>query len=218
MGSENMRYILDRTYARELLEWANQQNPGPWYEHSVNVAKATENILLELSISGYDLNIDLGYNAALLHDIGRYTGFTKSVIHSYDGYVYMNEQGFTGNAIICVTHSFPCKNENIENAAEWNLVPKYMKEKLVAILNENKDYDIYNKVITLCDALADAEGFTTLEKRLVSVGLRHGTNSHTSLHWKGFYSIKNELEKQLNTSIYKLLPNVEESIYKNIEY
>ncbi len=182
------------------------------------MAKATENILLELNKNGHDLNVDLGYNAALLHDIGRYKGFTKSVIHSYDGYIYMKEKGFTGNAIICVTHSFPCKNEHIENAAEWHLVPGYMKDQLIEILNENSDYDFYNKVITLCDALADAEGFTTLEKRLVSVGLRHGTNSHTSLHWKGFYSIKKELEKHLNKSIYKLLPNVEKSIYTNIDY
>ena len=30
-----MKYILDRTYARELLEWAYEQNPGPWFEHSI---------------------------------------------------------------------------------------------------------------------------------------------------------------------------------------
>lgn len=38
---------------------------------------------------GYDVNHDLAYNAGLLHDIGRYKGFTKSVIHSYDGYMYL---------------------------------------------------------------------------------------------------------------------------------
>ncbi len=213
-----MSYILDREYARELLKSASQQNQGPWVNHSVNVARATENILIELNNKGYDLNVDLGYNAGLLHDIGRYKGFTKSVIHSYDGYNYMNELGYTGNAIVCVTHSFPCKNENIENAADWSLVPEHMKVKLVETLDKNSTYDIYNKVITLCDALADSEGFTTLENRLVSVGLRHGTNLHTSLHWKGFYAIKNELEGLLNKSIYKLLPGVENSIYTNIDY
>lgn len=213
-----MKYILDREYANELIEWAYQQNPGPWLKHSVNVAKATENILMELNKNGFALNVDLGYNAALLHDIGRYKGFTKSVIHSYDGYIYFEELGFTGNAIVCVTHSFPCKNEDIEIAADWSLVPEHMKVKLVEILDKNSKYDIYNKVITLCDALADSEGFTTLEKRLVSVGLRHGTNSHTSLHWKGFYTIKNELERLLDKSIYKLLPGVEDSIYTNVDY
>ncbi|WP_242235085.1 HD domain-containing protein [Bacillus cereus group sp. BfR-BA-01316] len=212
-----MKYILDRTYAKELLEWANQQNPGPWFEHSIHVAHATENIIVELIKNGHDLDVDIAYTAALLHDIGRYKGSTKSVIHSYDGYMYMNDLGYTGNAIICVTHSFPCKNEHIDIAAEWSLVPDYMESRLVEILNEHSNYDLYNKVITLCDALADADGFTTLERRLISVGLRHGTTAHTSLHWKGFYTIKKELESLIGKSIYTLLPDVEKSIYKNVE-
>ncbi|MED1410964.1 MULTISPECIES: HD domain-containing protein [Bacillus] len=213
-----MKYILNRTYARELLEWAYEQNPGPWFKHSINVAHATEKIIVELIKNGYDLDADIAYNAALLHDIGRYKGFTKSVIHSYDGYMYMNDLGYTGNAIICVTHSFPCKNEHIDIAAEWCLVPDHMKIQLVDTLNKHSDYDLYNKVITLCDALADADGFTTLERRLVSVGLRHGTTSHTSLHWKGFYAIKKELESLIGKSIYTLLSDVEKSIYEDIEY
>lgn len=213
-----MKYILDRTYAKELLEWAYEQNPGPWFEHSLHVAHATENIIIELIKNGYNLDADIAYNAALLHDIGRYKGFTKSVIHSYDGYMYMNDLGYTGDAVICVTHSFPCKNEHIDIAAEWSLVPDHMRSRLVEILNEHCNYDLYNKVITLCDALADAGGFTTLERRLISVGLRHGTTSHTSLHWKGFYAIKKELEALIGKSIYTVLPDVEKSIYEDIEY
>lgn len=213
-----MKYILDRTYAKELLEWAYEQNPGPWFEHSLHVAHATENIIIELIKNGYNLDADIAYNAALLHDIGRYKGFTKSVIHSYDGYMYMNDLGYTGNAVICVTHSFPCKNEHIDIAAEWSLVPDHMRSRLVEILNEHCNYDLYNKVITLCDALADAGGFTTLERRLISVGLRHGTTSHTSLHWKGFYAIKKELEALIGKSIYTVLPDVENSIYEDIKY
>ncbi|EJR15612.1 HD domain-containing protein [Bacillus paranthracis] len=213
-----MKYIVDRTYAKELLEWAYEQNPGPWFEHSINVAQATENIIIELIKNGYNLDADIAYNAALLHDIGRYKGFTKSVIHSYDGYMYMNDLGYTGNAVICVTHSFPCKNEHIDIAAEWSLVPDHMRIQLVEILNEHCNYDLYNKVITLCDALADADGFTTLERRLISVSLRHGTTSHTSLHWKGFYAIKKELEALIGKSIYTVLPDVENSIYEDIKY
>ncbi|MGR5994310.1 HD domain-containing protein [Bacillus cereus] len=213
-----MKYILDRTYAKKLLEWAYEQNPGPWFEHSLHVAHATENIIIELIKKGYKLDADIAYNSALLHDIGRYKGFTKSVIHSYDGYMYMNDLGYTGNAVICVTHSFPCKNEHIDIATEWSLVPDHMRSRLVEILNEHCNYDLYNKVITLCDALADADGFTTLERRLISVGLRHGTTSHTSLHWKGFYAIKKELEALIGKSIYTVLPDVEKSIYEDIEY
>ncbi len=70
-----MKYILDRTYARELLEWAYEQNPGPWLEHSCNVALATEKIVVELINNGYDLNADIAYNAALLHDNSCYFSF-----------------------------------------------------------------------------------------------------------------------------------------------
>ncbi|WP_018782571.1 HD domain-containing protein [Bacillus sp. 95MFCvi2.1] len=213
-----MEYIMDRAYARELLERAYKQNPGPWYKHSINVAQATENIILEFMKQGYDVNDNLAYNAGLLHDIGRYKGFTKSVIHSYDGYMYLEQLGFRGNAIKCVTHSFPCRNKDIEIAADWSLVPPDMKMKLVVILNANSNYDLYDKVITLCDALADEKGFTTLEKRLILVGLRHGTNAHTSVHWKGFYEIKKEIESLMGMSVYRLLPGVEESIYTDIQY
>ncbi|WP_226535927.1 HD domain-containing protein [Fictibacillus halophilus] len=211
-----MNYIEDRKHALEILEWGAKENPGPWVNHSINVASATEYILKELNNKGHNLNVDLGYNAALVHDIGRYKGFTKSVIHSYDGYNYMSNLGFSGNANICVTHSFPQGNKNIEIAAEWSLVPDYMKHKLVEVLNNNQHYDLYNKVITLCDALADSEGFTTLEKRLVSVGLRHGTTTYTSQHWGGYYLIKEEIESLIDQSIYTLLPNVEDSIYTSI--
>ncbi|MGM2835410.1 HD domain-containing protein, partial [Bacillus cereus group sp. Bce025] len=34
---------------------------------------------------------------------------------------------------------------------------------------------------------------------------------------KGFYTIKNELESLIGKSIYRVLPDVEKSIYKNME-
>ncbi|QFF98959.1 HD domain-containing protein [Psychrobacillus glaciei] len=213
-----MKYILDRAYARELLDYANQLNPGPWYKHSLNVAKAAEFIVYELTKNGHSLDCDIAYNAGLLHDIGRYKGFTRSVIHSYDGYKFLDELGYKGNAMICVTHSFPCENKNIETAADWTIVPPYMKDKLVDVLNGNSNYDLYNKVITLCDALADESGFTTLEKRFISVGMRHGTDVNTAIRWKGFYEIKKEIESLIHKSIYKLFPTIEQSIYTDVEY
>ncbi|MFF2752895.1 HD domain-containing protein [Psychrobacillus sp. NPDC058041] len=213
-----MKFITDRTYARELLETANQLNPGPWYKHSLNVANAAEYIVIEMTKKGLHLDCDIAYNAGILHDIGRYKGFTKSVIHSYDGYKFMDELGYQGNAIVCVTHSFPNENKDIETAADWTIVPPYMKEKLVEVLKVNSNYDWYNKVITLCDALADENGFTTLEKRFISVGLRHGTDSNTAIRWKGFYEIKEEIEILIGKSIYELLPGIELSIYAKMEY
>ena len=74
---------------RNLLEWAYEQNPGPWFEHSINVAQATENIIIELIKNGYNLDADIpAHNAALLHDIGRYKGFYQIGHSFYDGYMY----------------------------------------------------------------------------------------------------------------------------------
>ncbi len=47
IGDGVMEYIMDRVYARELLERAYKQNPGPWYKNSIHVAQATENIILK---------------------------------------------------------------------------------------------------------------------------------------------------------------------------
>lgn len=47
-----MKYILDRKYVRKLLDWAYEQNPGPWFEHSIHVANATEKIIVELIKTG----------------------------------------------------------------------------------------------------------------------------------------------------------------------
>ncbi len=43
-----MNYITDRIYATELLGQAYLQNVGPWYKHSLNVARAAEYIISEL--------------------------------------------------------------------------------------------------------------------------------------------------------------------------
>ncbi len=132
--------------------------------------------------------------------------------------MYLEELDYTGNAIICITHSFPCENRDIEVAADWKVVPLYMKKKIEEVLNRNFNYDMYNKVITLCDALADENGFTTLEKRFISVGLRYGTDTYTAIRWRGFYEIKKEIESFIGMSIYRLLPGIEKSIYTNMEF
>lgn len=213
-----MKYITDRIYAIELLEKAYKQNAGPWYGHSLYVAKAAEYIASELVEKGYNIDSDIAYCAGLLHDIGRFKGFTPSVIHSYDGYMYLEELGYIGNAVISVTHSFPCENNDIVAAADWTVVPIYMKKKIEEVLDENAHYNIYNKIITLCDALADENGFTTLEKRFISVGLRYGTDNYTAIRWRGFYEIKKEIESFIGRSVYRLLPGIEKSIYTNLEF
>jgi putative nucleotidyltransferase with HDIG domain len=84
-----MKFVEDRAYSEQLLNEAASSNPGTWVQHSINVARAAEYIAAELLKKGYEIDPKIAYTSGLLHDIGRYVGFTPSVIHSLDGYLFM---------------------------------------------------------------------------------------------------------------------------------
>jgi hypothetical protein len=43
-----MKYVEDRSLAEAMLQEAALSNPGPWVDHSYNVAKAAELIAFDL--------------------------------------------------------------------------------------------------------------------------------------------------------------------------
>lgn len=208
-----MRFVEDRLYAEQLLNEAAISNPGSWVQHSINVAKAAEYIAIDLLKAGYEIDPNIAFTSGLLHDIGRYVGYTPSVIHSLDGYLFMMNKGYEGTANVCVTHSFP--STNLDTINGWGEIPSHIQLQLSEILNQI-EWTIYDKLITLCDALADDEGFSTIEKRIVSAAIRNGINSNSPILWKGYFCIKQEIEKVIQKSIYRLFPNIEESIYKDM--
>ena len=207
-----MRFLEDRELAEHWLEWASEKNPGRWVEHSRNVATAAERIAEAMGENGFEIDSNIAYICGILHDIGRYTGVTPSVIHSYDGYLLMMDKGYEGNANVCITHSFPIGARYIQFCNKWDMVPEQVQESLVHIINQIS-WNMYDKLITLCDAVSEADGFTLIEKRLVSVVIRSGTNEHLPKHWEGFFEIKREIEAIIGDSIYRALPGVEQSIY-----
>ena len=208
-----MKFVEDRIYAEQLLNEAAISNPGTWVQHSINVARAAEYIAFDLLNAGYLIDTNIAYTCGLLHDIGRYVGYTSSVIHSLDGYLFIINKGFEGTANVCVTHSFPSPDLEIING--WREIPSHIQIQLSEILNKI-EWTIYDKLITLCDAVADDKGFSTIEKRIVSAAIRNGINSKSTVLWRGYFSIKQEIERIINKSIYRLLPNIEESIYTDI--
>jgi len=189
---------MNKEIAKELLFWAEQKNPGEWIEHSYNVAKSAEIIAKNIS-----LDCNLAYIYGLLHDIGRYEGIIK-LRHVYLGYKLMNEKGFNNIAKICLTHSFPLKI--IESYASKNDCTteetNYLKKEL-----ENYEYDDYDKLIQLCDALGSAEGIVLMEMRFVDVVKRNGFNEYTIEKWKAFDEIKNYFEIKCRKKIYELFKN-----------
>lgn len=194
---------MNREKALLLLKEANQINCGRWYEHSLNVAAVCERFAENMS-----LDSEYAFCIGVLHDIGRRFGVTGAR-HAYDGYTYLKELGYEDIGRYCLTHSYFVKNVR-NTPAFWDLT-KEEEVFMDAYLNKTQ-YNLYDKIIQLADALALPEGITTAERRLIDVYLRKGVDGNTIDNWKAFYKIQEEVESILGFSIYKLFPEV-----KNID-
>ncbi|HAS37870.1 MAG TPA: phosphohydrolase [Ruminococcaceae bacterium] len=196
--------LPDRKIALSELELAGKMNPGPWTDHSMNVAKAAE-----LIAEACGLDREKAFVCGLLHDIGRRTGIA-AVRHIIDGYDYAMSKGWDEAARVCLTHSFPIKDIDADigkkdiTAEQYNFIKAFI---------ENIEYDDYDKLIILCDSLADANGFCILEKRFVDTTRRYGIFPFTVDRWNKTIEFKEYFEKMIGRSIYALLPNIEKCIY-----
>lgn len=194
-----------REMAERELVIAGQLNKGPWIKHSINVGLAAQIIAGKCS----NLNPDKAYVLGLLHDIGRRYGISARR-HSFDGYKFMMEKGWDEAARICLTHSFPVTDFDKEiggndmSEEESEFVRKYLN---------NISYDDYDKLLIVCDSIADAQGFCMLEKRFVNTTRRYGTFPFTVERWNATFEMKEYIEKQINCSIYDILPNVKETTF-----
>ncbi len=78
---------------------------------------------------------------------------------------------------------------------------------------KNAEYDDYDRLVQLGDALALPTGFCLLEKRFVDVTVRYGVHPWTIDRWKKIMEIKDMFEKKIGCSIYNLLPGVIENSF-----
>lgn len=198
----------DRATAEASLQWASQNNPGPWVDHSRYVAQAAEAIG-----SAAGLNAEKCYVLGLLHDIGRYPGRTFAK-HLLDGYRYAAERGWTDVARISLTHSFPAPL--LDSLVGWHDVSAEEKAFVgETLLGYSDDYD---RLIQLCDALADGSGFCVLEKRWIDVVMRYGWTESNLEKWRATLAIKRRFDKLAGCNIYNLLPGIVENTLKNLPY
>jgi hypothetical protein len=198
----------NREMAEKELEIAGQLNHGLWIEHSINVGLSAQMIAEKCS----NLNPNKAYVLGLLHDIGRRYGISARR-HSIDGYKFMMEKGWDEVGRICLTHSFPIPDfdkeigKNDMSKEESEFVRKYLNDIT---------YDDYDRLLIVCDSLADDQGFCILEKRFVNTTRRYGTFPFTVERWNTTFEIKEYFEQQMNCSIYDILPNVKETTFIDI--
>lgn len=201
----NLNRVPSVKEAKLILEEGGKLNPGPWVNHSINVGKAAELIAQNCS----DLNPELAYISGLLHDIGRRCGVT-SMRHSIDGYNFLSHMGYHLPARICITHSFPYKNSEAV-FGKWDCSDEEFK--FVDQFLNKIEFDDYDKLIQLCDALALPTGFCLIEKRMIDVALRHGLNDYILPKWKETFKIQKYFEELIGKSLYSVLPGVVENTF-----
>jgi hypothetical protein len=190
--------------AEKLLDEAEQRNPGLWVAHSRNVALAAK-CIAEHS----NLDADAAYIMGLLHDIGRREGIHK-MRHTLDGFKFLQSLGFSDAARICITHSFVIKAMDAHEG-RWDCSGEELK--FITDFVNATEFDDYDRLFQLCDALALAEGVCLLEKRIVNVALRVGINNQTVAKWKALFEVQNYFEQKIGQSIYKVLPGVVETTF-----
>lgn len=191
-------------HAERLLLAAEKRNPGPWVAHSRNVALAAKCIA---KVS--DLDAEAAFIMGLLHDIGRQEGVT-GMRHAIDGYTFLTSLGYKDTARIALTHSFPYKHVDAI-FGHWDCtIEEY---KMVEDFLEATTFNDYDRLLQLCDCLALPDGLCLLEKRMIDVALRHGTNEYTIQKWKAFIDIQTYFEGKMGQSIYKVLPGVVEATF-----
>jgi len=207
-----MKHIPSLEQAEAYVREAEQMNPGPWVAHSRYVAQAASAIARRCP----PMNADVAYTLGLLHDIGRREGVTAQH-HIYAGYVFMLEQGWPDVARVCLTHSFSARTPAAKSGS-WDC--NEQETRVVDEFIQNTEFDDYDKLIILCDAISTSTGYWLMEKRMVDVVIRYGAaflNEYTPAKWKGYLDIQKEFEQRMGCSIYSLLDGVMENtfLFKN---
>lgn len=193
--------IPTRREAERLLREAEQNNPGPWGNHSRVAAHCAEKI----AESCDEMDADKAYVLGLLHDIGRKFG-VRHLGHVSDGYTYMMSLGYDEVAKICLTHSF-----NDQSTEEY--IGKFdTSEEGLNLINTTLtkvDMDDYDRLIQLCDSLAGSEGVLDIEERMDDVKKRYG--SYPQEKWDSNIRLKRYFEKKTGKDIYDV---VEKDTYR----
>ncbi len=182
--------MITKEDAIKILESSYILNPGPWKEHSYVVARCAYIIA-----KNCNLDENKAYIYGLLHDIGRRFGITY-LKHTIDGYDYCLYLGISEAARICLTHSFADKDLN--SYIGMHDVTHDEKMRINSLL-DSFQYDDYDRLIQVCDALALPTGPVDMIIRMEDVKSRYGY--YPIAKWNKHLELKEYFEKKLGMDI-----------------
>lgn len=185
-----------RAVAERILTEAEPLNPGPWVAHSQNAAYCAEAIA---SRSGMDP--EKAYVLGLLHDIGRRAGIGQ-LKHVYFGWKDMNDLGYPDVARVCLTHSYNahCFSDDL---AICDITPEQTDELRKAL--DTCVYDDYDRLIQLCDSIADANGVVDNQERMTDIKNRY--SSYSQAKWDKNLELLEYFQNKVGCDIYTLCRN-----------
>lgn len=183
--------------AEAYLREAEARNPGLWVAHSQTAGRAARAIAAACGMDG-----DVAYSLGLLHDIGRREG-VSSLRHVYDGWRFMQAEGWPLAARICLSHSFPTPR------LDWYFGKNDLSAAQQAELEVGLAglvQDDWDALVQLCDGICLSEGVCVMEKRLMDVVLRHGMIDNAVEKWKAYLALRDRFSAKMGHNLYDLFP------------
>ena len=121
--------------------------------------------------------------------------------HAWEGYMFLNELGFTEGARICLTHTFQYQDVDAIYDS-WDCSDE--EKKFIDNYLRNTTYDDYDKLIQLCDALSLSDGYCYAEKKMVSSVMKYGFKELTIQKWKAILGLKKYFDEKIDGDVYTL--------------
>lgn len=181
-----------REKAEMILQEAENCNPGNWANHSRVTAYCAEKIAENCA----DMDGEKAYIVGLLHDIGRKFG-NRQLGHICDGYSYMMSLGYDEVARVCMSHSF---NNHIMEEYMGKFDATEEEFNLMESTIKSMEYDDYDRLIQLCDALGGVTRVTNVEERMEDVRSRYGWYPPTK--WDSTIELKGYFEEKTGQNLY----------------
>lgn len=190
-------------YIGDLLQFAlaHGREPGTWYKfynHVYGVGCLAQKIAEHIE----DLNPEKAWILGVMHDAGKIHERLEQRFHGLIGYDFFKDKD-DEIARISLTHTF-----------HFNRIPPYEKVERM-FFGKKEDYDFvkdfltnnsvdeYDKLIQMCDSLANCSGYVTLEQRGEEFSQRYGIPVPDYMI-EGAYKLKDYFDKRLGFDIYSL--------------
>lgn len=183
-----------RNEAERILAEAEHLNPGPWVEHSKNVAHCAEAIANVCE----DMDSEKAFILGLLHDVGRRAGVGQ-LMHVYYGWRYMLELGYPEVAKVCLSHSYNTHSMD-DDMAICDITEEQrgeLKDALKACV-----FDDYDLLIQLCDSIAMAEGVVDICVRMSDIKRRYG--SYPQAKWDKNLELLEYFSNKTGKDVYEI--------------